>query len=295
VVATNKLRQRERFDEVGVPQPRWQFLSEGVPDLAPPCVVKAPDRQGQKGLSLVLDAAGLDEAIAAARASSRTGAVLIEEVVDGPEVTVIGFSAAGEFVALAVTDRLTADPPAFGVALSHVFPSPHAEVAANVARLAVEALGIDDGPSYTQLRLGPRGPEVMEVAARLGGGHDAELVREVVGVDLNGLALAAALGEPLTPHEVRAGYELRVGGAVTRFLVSPPGVLESVSVPGELEGVVSVRIYREPGYLVGPFRRGTDRAGAVLVVGATREEALARADAAAERIRFVTADAEALV
>ena len=295
VLATNKLRQRERFDEAGVPQPRWQFLSDGEPELELPCVVKAPDRQGQKGLSLVLDAAGLDEAIAAARASSRTGAVLIEEVVEGPEVTVIGFSAAGEFVALAVTDRLTADPPAFGVALAHVFPSPHAEVAANVARLAVSALGIEDGPSYTQLRIGPRGPEVMEVAARLGGGHDAELVRAAVGVDLNSLALAAALGEPLTPSRLRLEEGRRPGAAVTRFLVSAPGLLERVVVPDDLEGVVSVRIYREPGYVIGPFRRGTDRVGAVLAVGATRDEAIARADAAAERIRFVTADAEALV
>ena len=72
-------------------------------------------------------------------------------------------------------------------------------------------------------------------------------------------------------------------------------MLESVSVPDGLEGVLRVRIYREPGYVVGPLRRGPDRAGALLAVGATREEALARADAAAERIRFVTADAEALV
>ncbi len=310
ILATNKLRQRERFDEAGVPQPRWQFVSEGEPDLETPCVVKAPDRQGQKGLSLVLDAGELGAAIAAARASSRTGAVLVEEVVNGPEVTVIGFSAGGEFVPLAVTDRLTADPPAFGVALAHVFPSrsdpqrggpreedplTEADAIRDVARRAVEALGIKEGPSYTQLRLGHRGPEVMEVAARLGGGHDAELVQTALGVDMNGLALAAALGESLTFEDVTRDLEPRFGGVVTRFLVSPPGVLETISVPDDLEGVVSVRIYREPGYVVGPFRRGPDRVGALLVVGATRDEALARADAAAERIRFVTADAEALV
>jgi biotin carboxylase len=295
VLATNKLRQRERFDEAGVPQPRWQIVTHEEPELEPPYVVKAPDRQGQKGLSLVLDAAERGDAIAAARASSRTGAVLVEEVVDGPEVTVIGFSVSGEFVPLAVTDRLTADPPAFGVALAHAFPSQHAEEAAVVARLAVEALGIEDGPSYTQLRLGDRGPEVMEVAARLGGGHDAELVHAAVGVDMNALALAAAFGEELMLEDLKPGPEQRPGGVVTRFLVSSPGVLERVSVPDDLEGVVSVRIYREPGYVVGPLRRGTDRVGALLVVGATRDEALARADAAAERIRFVTADAEALV
>ncbi len=181
VLATSKLRQRERFDDAGVPQPRWHLVSGGEVELEPPLVVKATDRQGQKGLSLVLDAAELPAAIAAARESSRSGTAVVEELVDGPEVTVVAFSAGGEFVPLAVTDRITADPPAFGVALAHAWPSEHADAATEVARRAVEALGIADGPTYTQLRIGPRGPEVMEVAARLGGGHDAELVEAAVG------------------------------------------------------------------------------------------------------------------
>jgi biotin carboxylase len=293
VLATSKLRQRERFDEAGVPQPRWRLVGAGEAGIEPPCVVKAADRQGQKGLSLVLDEAGLPAAVAAARSFSRSGAALVEELVDGPEVTVIAFSSRGEFVPLAVTDRLTADPPAFGVALAHVFPSlQDAGAAAAVARRAVEALAIREGPTYTQLRIGPRGPEVMEVAARLGGGHDAELVEAAVGVDLNELALLAAVGER---PRVEPPREPRAGGAVTRFLVAPPGLLESIEVPDDLEGVVRVRVYRGPGEVVPPLRRGTDRSGALLVLGDSREHALARAEAATERIRFHTADAEALV
>ncbi len=72
-------------------------------------------------------------------------------------------------------------------------------------------------------------------------------------------------------------------------------MLERVEVPDGLEGVERVRIYREPGYVFTPLRRGSDRAGAVLAVGESREQAVARASAAAERIRFVTADAGALV
>ena len=62
-----------------------------------------------------------------------------------------------------------------------------------------------------------------------------------------------------------------------------------------MSGVVSTRLYREPGYVFGPPRRVSDFAGAVLAVGATADEALVRAAAAVERIRFVTADAEAMV
>ena len=293
VAATNKLRQREQLAHAGVPQPRSWVVGgdDELPVVKGPVVVKAPDRQGQKGLTLVKDLAGLAAAVETARSAARNGLALIEELVDGPEVTVVGFSISGVFTALAVTDRITADPPAFGVALAHVFESRHAEEAALVAAGAARALGILDGPSYTQLRIGPDGPQVIEVAARLGGGHDAELVQAAIGVDLNGLAISSALderiGAPQPTHHI--------GGAVTRFLVAPVGRFERVGVPEGLDGVVTVRIYREPGHVFTPLRRAPDRAGAVLVLGDDREHAVARAEAAAQRIRFFVADAGALL
>jgi biotin carboxylase len=284
LLATNKLRQRERLADAGVRQPRHWVVGGGDPvsDVPVPCVVKAPDRQGQKGLTLVESADALEAAVETARGAARGGVVLIEELVDGPEVTVVGWSSGGVFVPLAVTDRLVAEPPAFGVALAHVWPSIHAADAAAVAGAGVRALGIEEGPSYTQLRVDGDGAKVIEVAARLGGGHDAELVEAAVGVPLNGLAVAAALGERVE----RPQPAPQVGGAVTRFLVAPPGVLAGVDVPDDLPGVVRVRVYRDPGFVQAPLRRGADRAGAVLAVGASRDEALARAEQAAAAVRF---------
>ena len=45
---------------------------------------------------------------------------------------------------------------------------------------------------------------MIEVAARLGGGHDAELVEAATGVPLNDLAIDAALGEPVARPVARA-------------------------------------------------------------------------------------------
>jgi biotin carboxylase len=287
-LATSKLKQRERFAEAGVPQPRWRIVTEPNEPIDVPAVIKAPDRQGQKGLTLVREAADVRSAIENAIGESRSGVAIAEELVDGPEVTVNAFSVGGRFVPLAVTDRLTADPAAFGVALAHVWPSPNDEVA-RVAEAAAQALDVTDGPTYTQLRIGPEGPQVMELAARLGGGHDAELVLAALGVDLNGLALAAALGEDVeapTPEPL-------AGGAVVRFLVPPEGELRAVEGLEEAHaqaGVLDVRVYREPGHVFGPFRRGADRAGAVLAVGESRDDALARADHAAALIRFEVGD-----
>ncbi|HXV58830.1 MAG TPA: ATP-grasp domain-containing protein [Gaiellaceae bacterium] len=290
----SKHRQRRVLAEHGIPQPESRVVTEVEEGLPVPCVVKPADRQGQKGLTVVHDRAGLPAAIGLAVDSSRSGIALVEELVPGPEVTVNAFSVGGRFHPLTVTDRLTGEGPAFGVALAHAWPSAHrVEEAVEAARAAADALGVTDGPTYTQVVLGPDGPSVVELAARLGGGHDAELCRVALGIDLNGLALAAALGEPVEIPEPRPA-----GGACVRFLVPPAGTLEEVEGLEEalaLDGIVDARSYRAPGWRFGELRRGNDRAGFVLARAESRDDALARADRAAGLIRFRTAHAEALV
>ncbi len=289
VLSTTKTRQRERFASAGVLQPRTFSVSD--PAIPFPCVVKAPDRQGQRGLTLVDTSSAFAAAVGAAVAESRGGGVLVEELIDGPELTVNAVSRDGAFIPLTVTDRLLADPPAFGVALAHVWPSCHpTDSVIEAARAAVAALGIDNGPSYTQIRLGPDGrPYVVEVAARLGGGHDAELCCAAVGVDLNDLAVSFALGQDPC-HNVSQAGDRGSGGACVLFLVAPEGVLletEGVEAAEAREGVEWVRTYRSPGWRFGPLRRGADRAGAILATGDDREGALARARRAARAVRFL--------
>jgi biotin carboxylase len=308
VLATSKLRQRERFAEAGVPHPRhvvcasFEEAAAAAEAFGYPCVVKAPDRQGQKGLVLVRDESLLEAAFALALGESRSSVVLVEELVPGREVTVNGFSVEGRFTPLTVTDRIVAEPPAFGVALAHVWPSSLAPAeigsAVDAARGAAAALGVANGPTYTQVVVGERGAHVVELAARVGGGHDAELCRAVLGVDLNGLALSAALGEPVDDERLRPVQQ--AGGACTRFLLPEPGTLVEVQGVEEakaLDGIAWVRVYPEPGAVLGPLRRGSDRVGAVLALGASREEAVARAGRGADCVRFVVADvpAEAVV
>ena len=284
--AVSKARQRELFAAHGVPQPAWRLVSSADVEADVPCVVKPPDRQGQVAVSRVQQPGELRPALEAALAASRSGAALVEELVEGPELTVNGFSTAGRFRALTVTDRLPAGKTAFGVALAHAWPSEAAvEAAVDAARRAADALGVREGPTYTQIRMGADGPRVVEFAARLGGGHDAELCDAALGVDLNALALAAALGRRAEVPSARPA-----GGACVRFLVAPPGRLvgvEGVSEALELEGVLDVVPYRPPGWRFGPLRVGRDRAGFVLTRGTSRADALARAGAAAERIRFL--------
>jgi biotin carboxylase len=290
VLATTKTRQRERFGATGVLQPRTFSASD--PAIPFPCVVKAPDRQGQRGLTLVGVPSDLPAAVQAAVAESRGGGALVEELIDGPELTVNAVSQDGVFFPLTVTDRLLAEPPAFGVALAHAWPSIHpTDTVIEAARAAVSALGIENGPSYTQIRLGPGDlPYVVEVAARLGGGHDAELCRAALGVDLNDLAVSFALGGKPCDTLSQESRGASVGGACVVFLVAPEGELlatEGVEHAEAVDGIEWVRTYRRPGWHFGPLRRGADRAGAILATGDDRADALARAGRAAQAVRFL--------
>jgi len=305
VLAVSRQRQREQLAGAGLAQPRsivcrtLDEVTEAATELGYPVVVEAPDRSGERSVVLAADHDALAAAAAVALAESRGDYCLVEELVGERMVTVNAFSLAGRFVPLTVTDREQAPPPAFGVSLVHLWPAEldPAEVGAAVetAAAAARVLGIDQGPTTTQVILGEAGPLLAKLSARVGGGHDAELCRVALGVDANALAVAAALGEEVHPHELAP--TLQVGGACVRFLVAPRGELREVrglERAAAVEGVRGIRVYRKPGYVFHDLRRASDRAGAILATGDTRDEALAAADEAAARIDFVTAAVEAL-
>jgi biotin carboxylase len=283
--ATDKLAQRRAFAAVGVPQPAWSCDGTGLPAAAR-IVVKPAAAQGQRGLEIVEPGGDLAGAVAAAQEASRDGLALCEEFVEGPELTVNAFIDDGRFVPLTVTDRERA--LAFGVATAHLYPSLHpiAGVVA-AAEAACAALGVTSGPTYTQVLLAPAGARVMEVAARLGGGHDGELCAAALGVDLSAAAVLAALGR--APRALAPAHER---AAVVRFLIAPAGKLlriEGLEEARALPGVELAYSYRAPGAQIAPLLRGPDRAGFVLASGATRAQAEATARAAEGVIRFVVA------
>jgi carbamoylphosphate synthase large subunit len=304
-VAVNRLKQRERLDAAGIAQPRsrvcrtFDEVVRAAGELGYPVVVEAPDRAGERGVGLARNRAEVAEATADALADSRGEYCLVEELVGGRIVTVNAFTLEGRFVPLTVTDREQASPPAFGVPLAHVWPAAlepsETGAAIETAAAAARALGVDSGPTTSQILLSDDGPRLAKLSVRTGGGHDAELCRAALGVDLNALAVKAALGQDVERRELAAAKG--VGGACVKFLVAPRGRLVAVRGLEEafaVDGVRGIRVYRKPGHVFRELRRASDRAGAILATGATPKDTLATAARAASRIQFVTERVEAV-
>jgi biotin carboxylase len=304
-LSISKFRQRECLAAAGFAQPRSIACRTPAEAAAAagkfgfPLVVEAPNRLGERAVRLARTADELAAATAGALAEASGDYCLVEELPGLRAVTVSAFVFEGRFVPLMITDPAPAPPPAFGVPLAHLWPADlapdEADAVSETAAAAAVALGIEHGPVTAQLLLAPNGPLVAKVSARLGGGHDAELCRAALGIDASALAVAAALGEEVHEHELEPAAI--AGGACVRFLVAPRGVLTDVAgveAAFAVAGVRAIRVYRKPGHVFGELIRASDRAGAILATGRTREDAEAAAAESAARIRFVTVPAEAV-
>jgi biotin carboxylase len=294
--ATNKRIMRRVLAEEGVPCPI--SLHAATLDDAVAAVEKIPGStifkptlsHGGRGITRLPVNPGRKEIAAAydrAIAATRADGILVEEFVDGPEFSVEALSFDGRTEVVAITDKSTSGDP-YWVELGHSQPSrwPPRDTArlAQTARASAGAVGVDWAASHTEIRLGPKGPCVMEIGARLGGGYiTSHLVPLSTGIDMVRATVQLALG--IRPELKRGDAR----GAAIRFLTAPHGLLRSVSGldrAREVDGVAEIEVYANLGDLVAPPVDATGRIGHVIATGHDARSAVERAERARDLIDF---------
>ncbi|WP_177001340.1 ATP-grasp domain-containing protein [Streptomyces sp. cf386] len=263
--ACRKDATRRVLADAGLPGPRfavheeWAGLARAAQEIGYPLVAKPVDLCAGMYVRRVDDEAQLAEVFRAladfpvnARGQRRTPAVLLEELLDGPEVSVETVSYAGAVHMVGVTDKSIGGAPAF-IETGHMFPAalPLADIdaAEQTALGALKALGLTDGVvAHTEIKLTSAGPRVVEVNPRPAGNRITELVRHVTGIDLAAACVDVALGR--APDLRRTDTGLR--SAAIGFLVPErAGTLEALDA-GRLadeHGVLEVQL-AEPGKAV---------------------------------------------
>lgn len=248
-----------------------------------PAVVKPAGGTGSDSIAVVHDRDAAVAAVARVLAAGHQVA-LVEEFLDGPELSVESFSFEGRHTVFACTEKQV---DAHHVEIGHTVPAPlaparQAEVAAAVCRL-LDRLGLRDGPAHTEVKLTRRGVRVIESHNRVGGDRITALVALTHGIDLVELtfqwAARAVAPVPAAPAPFRA--------ASIRFLSAGPGTVRTVT-PVAAADLVEARL-PVPGQRLRPVRRSRDRAGHVIVTAADPDTARARAAELAGRIRIEVA------
>ena len=322
--ARNKARAREKQLSAGLPSPWFEVVQRDLDEAALsalcarvhfPCVVKPLVLSGSRGVIRADDAASLRTAIArvsallrspqvAVRRDPELGRLLIEEFLPGPEIALEGLLTRGKLEVLAIFDKPDPlDGPFFEETL-YVTPSRHPaglqDAAASLAEAGARALGLVEGPLHAELRLTPRGPRILELAARSIGGLCGRVLRFGAGISLEDLVVRHALAQAgFWPGDLPARESGAAG--VLMLPIRRGGILREVRGLDEaraVSGVTSVVITAHLDEELVPLPEGASYLGFASARGPNPEQveqALRAAGAAIEAVvspRLATAQAQ---
>ena len=279
--ATNKIKMRARFKEKGVPCPDfipvWTIndVKKACGKLGFPVVIKPSDNMGARGVMRINSKMDLADAFRFAKDASPSGGLIVEEYMEGPELSIDAVIYRNEITITGIADRIIDYPPYF-VETGHTMPSQlPAEVQSEAIRVmsaGIKALGIDTGFAKGDIKITPEGPMIGELAARLSGGFMSTHTYPLsTGVDLMKAAIEIALGEEpgnLDPVTNRV--------AIERAIIGEPGTVRDIKgleKALEIPGIEEIFINVKKGDKVVRPRSNVEKAGHIIAVGNTLAEA----------------------
>lgn len=193
------------IDELSVP---WYYLYHGEQPVSYPCVVKPCTGSSKRGVSYVHNEEEYFSAIKYAQDTTE-GDIIVEEFIEGQEVSVEAISCKGQHYVVQITDKESTGAPHF-VEIGHHQPSllPF-EVKEKIKRVVARILSkvnFGTGASHTEMKIRPDGRiYLIEVNPRGGGDEISNtLVEKSTDFDYVGAMLEAAAGCLGTPvvHDV---------------------------------------------------------------------------------------------
>lgn len=295
--ATNKAFMRDALKEASVPVPlffrvkgkdAFREAVEKVRDAGYKCIVKPADNSGSRGVDLLKEDSDLDAAYDYTIKYSRGGELVVEEFMEGPEVSVETLAVNGDVHVIQITDKLTTGAPYF-VEMGHSQPSQLSEKVQEqireVTKAANKAIGIQNGPSHTEIKVTKDGPKIVELGARLGGDCiTTHLVPLSTGVNMVECSIRIALGEKpdLEPKWSK--------GSANRYLKTETGIVKEIKGLKDAEslpGVMQVSIVHGVSEQVGEIRSSVDRAGFVIAQAENAQKAVEIAEEGRKRIEVI--------
>lgn len=210
--ANNKYQMRQAFNNAGVPCPGFVCVKEQlgelegqrIKELGLPLIVKPTDRSGSLGVMKVEEESNLVSAIRHAVDYSFQHEAMVEQFIEGREISVEFISYQGKHYPLQITDKVTTGAPHF-VELEHHQPADLSAVQYDeiyaLTDKALTALGVTNGASHSEYRITKDGKiYVMEIGARMGGDFiGAAMVKLSTGYDFVKGVIEVALDTFMPP------------------------------------------------------------------------------------------------
>jgi biotin carboxylase len=306
-LSSDKLEMKLKFRTDGIPVPWFSLveseaqLREIIDERGLPLVIKPVDSRGARGVLRLTGVVDLNWAYEFSASQSPSGRVMVEEFLEGPQISTESIVLEGVAHTPGLADRnyefLEKFAPHIienGGDLPTQLSAEGQRSICDLIQRAATSMGVVEGIVKGDVVFHEGRPFIIELATRLSGGyfctHEIPLS---TGVDFVGCAIRLALGEGISAEELVPRYQRCIS---QRYLFPAPGRVTGIagaeSVP-ERAGVVFCQIRLRVGDLVGPVNSHPARAGLVMATGESRREAMQRTEAAIRSIEIKTVSADA--
>lgn len=293
--STDKLKMLQAFSENNVNHPKFQVISREEINTAEisvgfPAVSKPVDSSGSRGISFIENEKTVIAALLNSADSSQSGNVLVEEYMEGPEVSVEMLVIDGTPYVLQITDKTTTGAPHF-IEIGHCQPSTldkniQEEIRA-IAKQAVLAVGLVNSVAHVEVKVTSEGVKMVELGARLGGDCISSYLidNSILGIDMTKAAIKIALGEKNDISQ----YCFSGDSSVVKFILDEVGEVAEISGINEvasMDGVIKVLCTTKVGDKLSGNSENASRHIYVVARGKTREEAEYICDKALNKIKI---------
>lgn len=254
-----------------------------------PLIVKPVDCYSSRGVKKVLNYDELLSAFENAKKLSRTGTAIVEEFVEGLELSVDIYVENGKVNILCIRSLDKIPNSEKFIICRGNYPAKISLATKgrvqDVAQKIVEAFGLVDTPMLIQMKINDEQIHILEFCARTGGGIKYRLLPKVCGFDVVKAVLDLTLGEK--PHVDIKPLNTFI---VDEFLYCNPGILDHTEGFEELlkDGIIDhYEVYKSAGYQFDEINSSGDRVAYFSVVADTEAELRRKHQMAASVVKAV--------
>ena len=270
--------------------------NEAAEQLGLPLVIKPSDNMGARGVRMITEKEQIEQAFVEARRASVSGMIIMEEYMEGPELSIDMLVHDGTIHVVGIADRIIEGAPYFierGHILPSALPKEVTDQAIEVMKQGIHALGIDIGAAKGDIKITPSGPKIGELAARLSGGFMSGFTYPLAtGVNLMKAALKICIGED--PGDLSPVFN-KV--SADRAVIPEPGVITDIRGVEEAEripGVDRIFTWFDLGDEMKPVRSNMGKFANILASADTREQLNELLDHAQSTIQVTTEPGKAI-
>lgn len=183
----------------------WEEVKKAAEEIAYPLVLKPVDLASSAFVKLIKNETDLEQAFHELegfplnfRDQPRNCTYLLEEYLDGEEVSVESVSYQGEIHIIGITDKSVTGNPYF-IENGHMFPAdlPDSvtEQIITYVKKVLKEVGYHHGIAHTEVKITEKGPRIVEINPRTAGNYIVELIERVTDINLLEVFVHLALGE----------------------------------------------------------------------------------------------------